>query len=224
MSATPDRHSRWSSRQETLWVVGGLLAFSVIYYLRTPLASAVGLLILVGTAALWGYSVRRVHPLGPRDFRLTVDRWPVHVLVALIASLVGIVYTQVYSLVTRGRWQRMSYGGSIPVLASILLVVIAEELFFNGYLLTRMRAFSASPWLRPLFVVLTLSLYKVSIHLWDGRPPVYYVELFVVETVQSYAASWWADRTGSLVAPFLVHLIWDLTMYGSRAAVPDWVF
>ena len=60
--------------------------------------------------------------------------------------------------------------------------------------------------------------------MWVITRPIFYIELFVVELLQSYPASWWADHTGSIVAPFLVHLIWDLIMYSHRAAVPNWVF
>ncbi len=214
----------WSVRQEALWVITGLLTFSITYYRRIPFISVLGLIILVATGIFWGYSIRRVHPMGLKEFRIVKDNWRWHVFIAMVASVLGLVYSQVYVYLTRGHWMNLNFGGSIPLVISILVVVSAEELFFNGYLLTRMRAFSSSLWLRPLIVMMIFSLYKVAIHLWEGRPPIYYVELFVAETLQSYPASWWSDRTGSLVTSFLVHLIWDLLMYGYRTNIPAWVF
>jgi membrane protease YdiL (CAAX protease family) len=180
--------------------------------------------ILIGTGLFWGYSIQRVHPMGARDFRLIRDKWGWHVLVALFLSGLGLIYTQLYEFFMRGHWLVIGYGGSIPLLISIFTVVMAEELFFNGYLLTRLRLFSSSIWLRAFIVVVMLAWYKVAIHMWEGLPLTYYIELFIGEAFQSYVMSWWADRTGSLVAPFLTHLIWDLLVYGSRTSIPYWVF
>ncbi len=211
-------------RLEALLVFVGLGLFSLLYYSRTPWGTILGFVVLLVTGIFWGYSIRYVNRMTLRDFRFISRRWLLYAVFGILTGAFGWGFQQAITKLQYGHWLSIDYRASTALIGSIIMVVIAEEVFFRGYLLTRMCAFTNKVWIQILFVCMAWGLYKVLIHAWEGRPVSYYVWLFFTETYLTVPLTWWAYYTKSISTPLVSHMVWDFLMYGTRETIPSWVF
>jgi membrane protease YdiL (CAAX protease family) len=213
-----------SPKFEPIVIFSGLCAFVLLYYRQSPVGIFLGILTLLATGSFWGYTIRFVNPLKLQDFRISSKRILPHVVIGTFTGTLGWILQEVIIFRQFGYWTTWGSQPSFAVVISILMVVIAEEVFFRGYLLTRILTFTGEAWLNILLICIAWSLYKVLIHLWKGYPSLFYLGLFFTEIYLTIPYTWWAYHTGSITAPFASHLVWDYLVYGSRSTIPEWVF
>lgn len=213
-----------SPRLEVFLIFSGLLMFSLLYYTRMAWIQALGLFVLILTGVFWGYSLRYLNPMNLRDLRLIRKHWLIYSILGIFTGCFGWGFQHLIHKINFNTWLPLDYKAPLSLVLAIAMVVIAEEIFFRGYIFTRMRVFTKHVWIQILFVSIAWSLYKVVLHLWDGRPPSYYIWLFLTEIYLTIPLTWWVYRTGSLATPLVSHFVWDFLMYGTRDSVPDWVF
>jgi membrane protease YdiL (CAAX protease family) len=207
---------------EPLLVTAGLYAFTALYYTRKVPLQVVGLLLLLMVVAFWGYAIRRRPGMTWRDFGLTTRKLWLNVGVGLGLAVFGWVYFSLYNYWTRGLRMKLGYGGSIGVILSVIAVSVAEEFFFRGYLQNRLSR-RTGMWVRVLIAVMALAFYKNVVHLWEGMSVGAHVELFAIGVLHNILPSLWMERSGSLVGPLVLHLVWDLLVYAPRSAIPYWI-
>ena len=110
----------------------------------------------------------------------------------------------------------------MPLVVTILAVASAEEIFFRGYLQNRLGQY-CSIWRRILLVAVAMTFYKSTIHFWSDKSLLSYVELFAWSSFLNIIPSLWMERSGSLIGPLVLHVAWDLLVYGSWSSIPPWI-
>jgi membrane protease YdiL (CAAX protease family) len=157
------------------------------------------------------------------DFKLTRRQLGRQVLIGLGLAFVGWFFFRYYVYYSRGVQLPLGFSGSMAAILSIVVVASAEEIFFRGYLQNRLSdRYGFIP--RVVMVVIALSLYKNIIHLWTGMPLFLHVELFAVSVLLSMIPSLLMEWTGNLTGPIVLHVVWDLLVYGHLATIPYWVY
>jgi membrane protease YdiL (CAAX protease family) len=207
---------------EPFLATGGLYTFTALYYTRKAPLQILGLLVLIGVAAYWGYAIRREPGLSWSDFKLTTNKLWLNILIALGLAIFGWFYFNLYSTWTRGRPLQLGYGGSFAAILAIIAVSVAEEFYFRGYLQNRLsrrhRMLS-----RVLIAVVAMAFYKNIVHLWEGMPLILHIELFLIGILHNILPSLWMEWSGSLVGPLVLHVVWDLLVYAPQGTIPYWV-
>ncbi len=226
-TAIPIRRLRrqfFSTRWEPWVITAGLYAFTAVYYTRVTGLQVLSYLLLFWVAAYWSLSIRAgERPMGLKDFKLTRQRWLLNTLVAIGIAIFGWFFFRYYVLFTRGEWIPLGYGGSVPAIFAILAVSVAEELFFRGYLQNRL-ADRYGLVARVLIAVVAIALYKNVVHMWEGMPLVLHAELFLIGVLHNVVVSLFMEKSGSLVGPLVLHVVWDLMVYAPLPGIPHWVF
>lgn len=93
-------------------------------------------------------------------------------------------------------------GGPIANLHWLVLVILAEEVVFRGLLLDTLRR-----WLRPGAALALMALVYAVSQLGSGQ-------LVLALVAAGVGGAWGGLRiaTGGLVAPFVAHVVWDLSV------------
>jgi len=209
-------------RFELCVVIVGLYVGTLLYYTRQLAWQVVGMVILTTTTAYWSYSIRYGVVMSLRDFKLTIHKLGINVLIATGLAVFGWFYFSFYTYLTRGYWLHLGYGGNLVGVFAIIAVASAEEIIFRGYLQNRLSRYCAL-WCRVLLAVAAMALYKDVVHFWRGMPIVLYIELFLVGVLHNVLASLWMEWSGSLIGPLVLHVVWDLLVYAPLVSIPDWV-
>jgi membrane protease YdiL (CAAX protease family) len=216
------RQNLWDPGLEPFFVTGGIYTFTALYYTRKVPLQVLGLTALVVVASYWGYAIRRGPGLSWSDFKLTTNKLWLNVLIAIGLAIFGWFYFSLYSTWTRGRPLQLGYGGSLSAIMAIIVVSVAEEVYFRGYLQNRLsRRYRMLS--RVLIAVIAMALYKNIVHLWDGMSLILHVELLLVGILHNILPSLWLEWSGSLVGPLVLHVVWDLLVYAPQGTIPDWV-
>lgn len=209
-------------RHELTVTVGGVYAFTTLYYTRQLPLQVLSLFLLLAVAAYWGYTLRRGEGLTWRDLKLTTRKLWLNVLIGIGLAIFGWFYFSLYNYWTRGRPLELGFGGSYPAILAILAVSVTEEIFFRGYLQNRLSR-RHSLWPRVLMAVFAMAFYKNIVHMWEGMPLILHLELLFVGILHNILPSLWMEWSGSLVGPIVLHVVWDLLVYAPRDTIPYWV-
>lgn len=216
------RHFFLDLRFELFAVTGGLYIFTALYYTRQLPLQILSCFILIAVTSYWSYAIRHGMAMSRNDFKLTTHRLRMNALVAVGLAIFGWFYFSLYAYLTRGHWLHLSYGGSFPVVLTIITVSSTEEIFFRGYLQNRLN-YRYSMWKRVLIAVAAMAFYKNVVHMWEGMSLVLHVELLLVGILHNVLPSLWMEWSGSLVGPWLLHVVWDLLVYSPMSTIPYWV-
>jgi membrane protease YdiL (CAAX protease family) len=157
-----------------------------------------------------------------KSFRLTTRHLGRNILAALMLAVFGWFYFSIYLYWTRNEPIQWSYGGSLPALFVIILVASAEEFFFRGYFQNRLNP-RYRLMQRVVIAVVALAFYKNVIHMWEGIPLVFHLELFFLGVLHNILPSLWMEWSDNLVGPLLLHVFWDLLVYAPLGEIPYWV-
>jgi membrane protease YdiL (CAAX protease family) len=216
------RQNLWDPGLEPFFVTGGIYAFTALYYTRQAPFQVLGLVALVVVASYWGHAIRRGPGLSWRDFKLTTKKLWLNVVIAIGLGIFGWFYFDFYSTWTRGRPLQLGYGGSFAAIMAIIVVSVAEEVYFRGYLQNRLsRRYRMLS--RVVIAVVAMAFYKNVVHLWSGMPLILHIELLLVGILHNILPSLWMEWSGSLVGPLVLHVVWDLLVYAPQGIIPDWV-
>lgn len=210
-------------KYEPFFIVGGLYLFTALYYTRKPALQILSFVILIFVTALWSFSIRRVHVMTWQDFKLTTKKIWLHILIAAGLAIFGWFYFRLYNLWTRGIEIKLGFGGSIANILAVIVVSSAEEIFFRGYLQNRLRSHFGF-WARVLIAVFAMAFYKNIVHLWEGMPLLFQLELLFLGILHNILPSLWMEWSGSLIGPLCLHVFWDLLVYAPLGKIPYWVF
>lgn len=209
-------------RIELSLVLSGLYSGIVLYYTRRLPLQMAGVLILFLATLYWSYAIHFGEKMTLSGFGLTRKRLGLYIaLGAVIGTLSSRLFSE-YVGVTRGEQLSLQVGNSVPVILSILAIAVSEDLFFRGYLLTRLRHFSSRWWVRVLLASCFMAVYKNAVHIWEGEPLIYYLELFATTMFNSVPALIWVEWTGSIATPMTSHFVWDLLVYSYSSDLPFW--
>jgi membrane protease YdiL (CAAX protease family) len=221
--APPRWKALFQPRYEPWVVLGGLYAFTALYYTRLLPLQLLSFAALLGVTAYWSHAIRQGTSLHWRDFKLHGNRLGLQLAFGLGLAIFGWFFFRTYIYLTRGEWLQVGYGGSPAAILSILAVASAEEIFFRGYFQNRLGP-RYRTWVRVLLGVLSLAMYKNVVHMWNGMPLVLHLELLAVGILHNVLLSIWMEWTDSLVGPLVAHIVWDLLVYAPLAGIPYWVF
>ena len=209
--------------REVALVTGGVYAFTALYYTRyLPLQIASGI-VLMAVAVYWSRAMRRPTGMSWADLKLTTHHLWRNVLIAAGLAIFGWFWFNGYTYVTRGHFLEMGFGGSYSGVILIIVVSVAEEVFFRGYVQNRLSS-RYSLWVRVIIAVVALAFYKNVVHMWDGMAFNLHIELLFIGILHNVLPSLWMEWSGSLVGPMLLHLFWDLLVYAPLSEIPYWVF
>jgi membrane protease YdiL (CAAX protease family) len=207
---------------EPFLVVGGLYATLALYYTRSSILQLLSGGLLFGVAFYWSRALQS-RPMSLADIKLSRKHLGRQVLIGVGLAFIGWIFFRTYVFASRDLWLPLGYGGSPWAILSIVSVALAEEAFFRGYLQNRLRGrYSLIP--RVLLVVLALALYKNIIHIWTGMPFILHIELFAISALLSMITSLLLEWSNNLAGPIVLHVVWDLMVYGHLATIPYWVF
>lgn len=167
--------------------------------------------------------IRHMNVMIRREFRLTLKRFWLQALIAIGAAIFGWLYFRFYVQWTHGYQIELGYGGSVAGILAIIAVASAEEIFFHGYLQNRLRSHHGL-WGRVLIAVLAMAFYKTVVHMWEGVPLIFQLELLFLGILHNVLPSLWMEWSDSLMGPLLLHVFWDLLVYAPLGGIPSWVF
>jgi membrane protease YdiL (CAAX protease family) len=220
---TQIRQMLFDLKYEPFAVTGGLYLFTALYYTRQPAIQLISFVVMILVTAYWVHAIRNVNVMHLRDFRLTTVKLWLQVGLAIGLAVFGWFYYRFYIQWTRGFQIELGYGGSLGVIFAAISVAIAEEIFFRGYLQNRLRSHHTL-WRRVLIAVFALAFYKTVVHMWEGMPFVFQIELLLLGVLHNVLPSLWMEWSDSLVGPLLLHVFWDLLVYAPMGTIPPWVF
>jgi membrane protease YdiL (CAAX protease family) len=213
----------FNPKYEPFLVTGGLYLFTALYYTRKPVLQIVSFALLIIVTAYWGFAIRRVNIMTRRDFKITSRKLWLQVFIAGVLVVLGWCYFWLYNRWTRGIQIEWGYGGSISAVLVVLVVSTAEEIYFRGYLQNRLRSHHKL-WWRVGIAVFVMAFYKVIVHMWEGVPLIYQLELLGIGILHNVLPSLWMEWSDNLIGPLLLHVFWDLLVYAPMGVVPYWVF
>jgi membrane protease YdiL (CAAX protease family) len=181
-----------------------------------------GLGILVLTALYLALSLKYRNPVSPDALHITRKQAGLYLIVGLLLILPGWFFDSLFSYLTGRGWLPLGIVKSPPLILSILIVAVSEEVFFRGYLLGRLKSLGGHRWVRIILVCVVFMLYKVLIHCWEGWTLAAYLEFFAFGAFKMLFETFWVDWTGSIVTPIVIHIGWDLIMFQQYATLPYW--
>ena len=198
-----------------------LLYFGTILYYRGGMVGrCVGAITFLAIGLFTGtdpeFSVREMLP------RHTSQETLAQVAVGLISG------STAYLLYKLGMYCMDFSGGrvawALPASAIALVVATAtgEEVFFRGYIQRRISG-AIHPFFAIVLVSLVVAIYKMTITSegwsWEGA--------IVIGGVSALGCIWTGllfHWSGSLVAPIICHVSWDLLVFGNQSARPYWLY
>jgi len=125
--------------------------------------------------------------------------WPVCTGLGLLIVWVTSRPPPVHDVLTLLRVGTMPAWGTIALwVSAVAISPAAEELFFRGLLQTTIRGYVDRPWL-------AIAIASAGFGLMHYRQPEYVVPLAVLGAVLGYLY----EHTGSLIAPILVHVLFN---------------
>jgi len=208
---------------EPFFILGGLYLFTALYYTRIPILQIISFVVLIFVTAFWSFSIRRINVMTIPDFKITSKKMWIHIFFAGILAVFGWYYFRLYNLWTRGIEIEIGYGGSITAILVAIAVSSAEEIFFRGYLQNRLSS-RFNIWTRVFIAVFAMAFYKNIVHMWEGIPLIFQLELLFLGILHNILPSLWMEWSGSLVGPLFLHVFWDLLVYAPLGTIPYWVF
>ena len=161
---------------EPFIVTGGIYAFTALYYTRLPALQVLSIILLIAVTVYWSRTILREPRMTWRDLKLTRRHFGRNFLLAMGLAIFGWFYYRVYVYLTRGVVIKLGYGGSLSAIVTIILVALAEEVFFRGYLQNRLNP-RFGLLARVLLAVAAMAFYKNIVHMWEGLPLVLQAEL-----------------------------------------------
>ena len=210
-------------RGEAALAILGLYLGIWLYYSKRSPWIVIGLTSLTLTALYLAYSLKYVNPTPLSTLNITRKRMGLYFLAGLLLVIPGWFLDSLLSKYLLGRsYPPLGIAKSPLLILSILAVAIGEEVFFRGYLLGRLRSLDINKWARIALVSALFMFYKVLVHSWEGRPLAQYIEFFAFGAFRMLLPTFWADWTGSIVTPIIVHIGWDLIMFQSYSGLPPW--
>jgi membrane protease YdiL (CAAX protease family) len=207
---------------EPFIVTGGIYVFTALYYTRLPVLQGFSFILLILVTVYWSRTIRREPRMTWRDLKLTRRHFGRNILLAMGLAIFGWFYYRLYVYLTRGVVIQLGYGGSPSAIMAIILVALAEEIYFRGYLQNRLNL-RFGLLARVLLAVAALAFYKNVVHMWEGLPLVLQAELFLVGILHNVLPSLWMEWSDNLVGPLFLHIFWDLLVYAPLSGIPYWV-
>ncbi|HPD14835.1 MAG TPA: CPBP family intramembrane metalloprotease [Planctomycetota bacterium] len=213
------RRSEWGVAFEVMAAGLGMFLFGLCVHLRPPfvyLAPAGLLMAALSLVCFLGTEASPAAALGLSRFGRR----------AAVGSGVGIVIGLVIGPLYRTRWGWAIAPRALTGLALLFALIGAtEELLYRGYMQGRLRRWG------PVGAVLAAAffhaLYKLALF---GSLPALLAEdadcvfLVVVTFLGGLGFGALREVSGSVVPPLLAHVVFDIVVYGERAAAPGWVW
>jgi len=216
-AATPK--AAWGVAAEVLAAGLGMVVFGLCIHLRPPFVvffSALGL--LTAAAALWRFFASETSPAVVLGLRRPGGR-------AAAWSGVGAVLGVGLGLLYRLRWGWPLVPRALTVFAPLsALIGATEELLYRGYVQGRVRrwgpvgAVVAAAFLHAFY---KLALFSLPLECAGDTDPVF---LVVVTFLGGLCFGALRELSGSVAPPLLAHVVFDIIVYGERAAAPWWVW
>ncbi|MFC1676056.1 lysostaphin resistance A-like protein [Planctomycetota bacterium] len=129
--------------------------------------------------------------------------WPVFVAMLLVTIFLGkLFYGSDFHITQHEELELISTHTQTPVrilifITAVVIVPIAEELFFRGIIQTTLRSFLKRPWVS---IMITSSVFAV-VH----ANPEHWASLFVISVCMGYAY----EKSGSLLRSIFVHSLFN---------------
>ena len=207
---------------EIILTVLGLYLGIFLYYSGYSSWSLIGIVAITSTAFYLAYSLKYVNPTTLTTLNITRKKWGLYILIGLLLIIPAWFFESLYSHLTGRGWMSFGIASSPPLVLSILAIAISEEVFFRGYLLGRLKSLDVNRWRRIALVSILFISYKIFVHIWEGWPFALYVEFFVFGALKMLFETFWADWTGSVMTPIVIHIGWDLIMFQAYTGLPHW--
>jgi len=223
-NSTPDTEKRrfLSVKGEVVLTVSGLYLGIFLYYSKHLPWSPIGVVILTLTAFCLAYSLKYIHPTTLSALNVTRKRAGLYILVGLLVVVPGWFFDSLASYLSGRGWWSFGIAKSPPLIISILIVAISEELFFRGYVQGRLKSLGGNRWARIAAVSAIFMFYKVIVHAWDGWPFATYAGFFAFGAAEMLFETFWVDWTGSIVTSIVIHIGWDLIVFHAYTGLPPW--
>ncbi|MBN2391865.1 MAG: CPBP family intramembrane metalloprotease [Anaerolineae bacterium] len=184
--------------------VSGLYLGIFLYYSKRLPWSPIGVVILTLTAFCLAYSLKYLHPTTLSALNITRKRAGLYILVGLLVIMPGWFFDSLASYLSGRGWWSFGIAKSPPLIISILIVAISEELFFRGYVQGRLKSLGGNRWMRIATVSAIFMFYKVVVHAWDGWAFATYAGFFAFGATEMLFETFWVDWTGSIVTSIRV--------------------